>query len=69
VVGDLEQLLASHKVLTGPRSDMSGVGGVASVVQETSTERQTIALVRTDGRILDPGFTQEDVGLEDLVLA
>jgi len=69
VVGDIDQLLRMHKVLTGPPRNVAGIGGVASVVQETKTERQTIALVRTEGPILDPGLTQESVGLEDLVLA
>jgi len=69
VVGDIDQLLRMHKILTGPPRNVVGIGGVASVVQETKTERQTIALVRTAGPILDPGLTQESVGLEDLVLA
>ena len=69
VVGDIDQLLRMHKILTGPPRNVVGIGGVASVVQETKTERQTIALVRTEGPILDPGLTQESVGLEDLVLA
>jgi len=69
VVGEIDQLLRTHKVLTGLPKDMAAVGGVASVVQETTTERQTMALVRTDGPVLDPGLTQESVGLEDLVLA
>jgi len=69
VVGEIDQLLRTHKVLTGLPKDIAAVGGVASVVQETTTERQTMALVRTDGPVLDPGLTQESVGLEDLVLA
>ena len=43
VVGDIDQLLRMHKILTGPPRNVVGIGGVASVVQETKTERQTIA--------------------------
>ena len=67
VAGDIERLLAEHKLLVGPRR--AQVHGVAAVVEERSTERQTIALVRVDGAIADPAWTVQDVTLEDIVLA
>jgi ABC-2 type transport system ATP-binding protein len=39
------------------------------VIESSHTERQSTLLVRTDDPILDPSWTVEAVGLEDLVLA
>jgi len=70
VSGDIDQLLASHRVLTGPRRDVpAGVAGVAAVVQQAHTERQSTLLVRTSGPILDPAWSVAETGLEELVLA
>ena len=70
VAGDIDQLLAAHRVLVGPRRDGDGrIAGVAAVVQEDHTDRQSTLLVRTDGPILDPAWEVHEVGLEDLVLA
>jgi ABC-2 type transport system ATP-binding protein len=69
LAGDIEELLAAHRVLTGPRRDVAaGAGGVAAVVQQAHTERQSTLLVRTDGPILDPAWSVAEVGLEELVL-
>jgi ABC-2 type transport system ATP-binding protein len=71
VVGEIGALLGSHRVLVGPHCDSGepDVAGVASIVERTDSERQTSLLVRTNGPILDPGWTSEPVTLEDLVLA
>ena len=69
VVGDTDELLRTHHVLVGPRRADRSVGGVGSVIQETHTERQTTLLVRTQGPILDPDWSVQEVGLEELVLA
>jgi ABC-2 type transport system ATP-binding protein len=69
LVGGIEELLATHRVLTGPRRDVAaGAGGVAAVVQQAHTERQSTLLVRTDGPVLDPAWSVAEVGLEELVL-
>ena len=39
------------------------------MVKHSHADKQTTLLVRTDGPILDPAWTVEDVSLEDLVLA
>jgi len=69
VLGDTEHLLATHRTLIGPRRDPAAVAGVAGVVRESHTERQSTALVRTTGRVLDPAWTVHEVTLEELVLA
>ena len=70
VLGDVDDLLAEHKLLTGPRRDDAGtIAGVGTVVRASHTDRQTSLLVRADGPILDPAWTVTDLSLEDLVLA
>jgi ABC-2 type transport system ATP-binding protein len=69
VVGDVAELLGSHRVLTGPRREVTDVTGVATIVHQDTTERQTTLFVRTDGPIVDPAWTIHEVGLEELVLA
>jgi ABC-2 type transport system ATP-binding protein len=69
LAGDVEELLASHHRLVGARRDTRTIPSDQDVIEESHTERQTSLLVRTDGPILDPAWTVEPVGLEDMVLA
>jgi ABC-2 type transport system ATP-binding protein len=68
VLGDVEELLGSHRILTGPRTEREEVGG-ATVVSSRHVERQSTMFVRTAGPIADPAWTAQPVSLEDLVLA
>ena len=67
--GPVDELLASHRVLTGPRRDTRSLPSGQHLVQESHTDRQTTLLVRTTEPILDPRWTVADIGLEELVLA
>jgi ABC-2 type transport system ATP-binding protein len=69
LAGPLDELLASHYRLVGPRRDPGTLPGNQAVIEASHTERQSTFLIRTDAPILDPSFTVEAVGLEDLVLA
>jgi len=69
LAGDVEDLLAAHHLLTGPRRDPRRLPASQQVVQASHTERQTTLLVRTEEPILDPAWIASAVGLEDLVLA
>ena len=69
VAGDVEELLASHHRLTGPRRDLAQLPSDQEVIEASHTDRQTTLLIRTSAPILDPAWTVEQVGLEDLVLA
>lgn len=69
VAGDVEELLASHHRLTGPRRDPAYVPSDHEVIEASHTDRQTTLLVRSAGLILDPAWTVDQIGLEDLVLA
>jgi ABC-2 type transport system ATP-binding protein len=66
--GDIEDLLAEHQILTGPRKDTTAIERSHRVVQVTRTPRQTTLLVRLNGPVIDPAFEASDVSLEELVL-
>jgi ABC-2 type transport system ATP-binding protein len=66
--GDIENLLAEHQVLVGPRKDTAAIERDHTVVQTERTSRQTTMLVRLNGPLADPEWEAEDVNLEDLVL-
>jgi len=67
--GDIEELLAEHQMLVGPRKDTSAIERDHRVVQVTRTPRQVTMLVRRCGPVSDPAFQASDVSLEELVLA
>ncbi|WP_412543393.1 ABC transporter ATP-binding protein [Longispora sp. K20-0274] len=67
VAGDVEELLATHQLLAGPRTDTPPAG--VRVVSASHTDRQTTLLVRADTPFHDPAWTVSQVSLEDIVLA
>ena len=69
LAGDVEELLATHHLLTGPFHDRDRLPADWQVIHESHTPRQSTLLVHTDQPILDPSWTVDPVGLEDLVLA
>jgi ABC-2 type transport system ATP-binding protein len=69
VAGPVEDLLASHHVLTGARRDPASLPAGLEVISASHTDRQTTLLVHTTGKILDPAWTVSEVTLEDLALA
>jgi len=69
VAGPVDELLAAHHLLTGPRRDPDTLPDSVQVVSASHTDVQTTLLVRTAGKILDPAWSVSEVGLEDLVLA
>ncbi|HXP20513.1 MAG TPA: ABC transporter ATP-binding protein [Streptosporangiaceae bacterium] len=69
VSGGVDELLASHYQLTGARRDPADLPGDWQVISESHTDRQSTLLVRTATPVVDPGWTVDQIGLEDLVLA
>jgi ABC-2 type transport system ATP-binding protein len=69
VAGEMEDLLASHHRLTGPRRDPGTLPGDQEVIEANHTDRQSTLIVRTEQPILDPTWTVAQISLEDLVLA
>jgi ABC-2 type transport system ATP-binding protein len=67
--GDVEELLESHRLLTGPRRPLGAIRGVRDVIRERHSGRQLTLLVTTDGPIVDPSWTVTPVSLEELLLA
>ena len=69
VAGPVEDLLATHHLLSGPRRDPATLPDGLTVISASHTDVQTTLLVRSSGPVLDPAWTVSEVGLEDLVLA
>jgi ABC-2 type transport system ATP-binding protein len=69
LAGEVDELLASHHRLIGPRHDVDALPRDQHVIEESHTDRQSTLLVRSDGPILDPSWAVEQLDLEDLVLA
>ena len=69
LVGPIDEVVASHRLLTGPRSDSAAVARVHEVIRESHTERQTTLLVRANGHVYDSCWELHEVDLEEIVLA
>jgi ABC-2 type transport system ATP-binding protein len=69
LAGDVDGLLATHRLLTGPRCDMAGLPAGWQVISASHTDRQSSLLIRSSDPVDDAGWTVAEVGVEDLVLA
>jgi len=69
LAGEVDDLLATHRRLTGPRRDPATLPASQHVIEASHTDRQSTLLVHTDEPVHDPAWTVEEVNLEDLVLA
>ncbi|EHN10559.1 putative ABC transporter ATP-binding protein [Patulibacter medicamentivorans] len=69
LVGPIDEIAASHRLLVGPPGDEQAVARVHQVVHARHTPRQTTLLVRANGHVYDARWQIEDVALEDVVLA
>src|SRR3954467_5851751 len=69
LAGPIDELVAAHRLLTGPRSDPATVARVHQVIRESHTERQTTLLVRANGHVYDACWEIHPVDLEEIVLA
>ena len=69
VAGEVDELLATHRRLIGPRRDPKALAADLQVIEESHTDVQSTLVVRCDGPVHDPAWTVEELSLEDLVLA
>jgi len=69
VAGPVDELLATHHLLSGPRRDPASLPDGLEVISASHTDVQTTLLIRSSGPVLDPVWAVSEVGLEDLVLA
>ena len=69
LAGEVDDLLATHHRLTGPRRDPATLPAGQQVIEASHTDRQSTMIVRTSEPIHDPAWTVEQLSMEDLVLA
>jgi ABC-2 type transport system ATP-binding protein len=65
----IDNVVSSHRILTGPRNDPDAVARVHAVIRARHTERQTQLLVRANGHVYDACWELHEVDLEEIVLA
>jgi ABC-2 type transport system ATP-binding protein len=70
LAGEVDDLLSTHRMLTGPAAD-AGRHAELTVVHQRRAEAQAHLLVRTSGPAdaVPPGWEAHPVGLEELVLS
>ena len=69
IAGEVSDLLAAHRRLSGPRRDPGTLPAGQHVIEESHTDKQSTFLVRTDGPVHDPAWTVTPVSMEELVIA
>jgi ABC-2 type transport system ATP-binding protein len=69
LTGDVDDLLASHRRLTGPRRRAGTMPANQSAIETSHTDKQTTLLVRSDEPVLDPAWVVSPVTVDDIVLA
>ncbi len=69
VSGEVEELLATHHRLIGPRRDPDSLPGNQKVIEASHTDRASTLVIRSADPVLDPAWTVEKITLDDLVLA
>ncbi|OLF05100.1 ABC transporter ATP-binding protein [Actinophytocola xinjiangensis] len=68
LTGEVENLLAVHHRLSGPRRDVDDLPDGQRIVSARHTDRQTTLCVRSENALFDPLWTVGELTLEDLVL-
>jgi ABC-2 type transport system ATP-binding protein len=69
IAGEIDELLASHRRLIGPRHDLDRLPADQTVIEAQHTDRQSTLVVHCPEPVLDPSWRVERLDLEDLVLA
>jgi ABC-2 type transport system ATP-binding protein len=69
IADDLEHVLASHRLLVGPRRETTTLPRSVVLVSSANTERQSSWLVRTERQITDPTLDVMEPTLQEIVLA
>jgi ABC-2 type transport system ATP-binding protein len=68
LAGDVEDLLATHLMLSGPRDRVDAIKAAHTIVQADYAQRQASLLIRAHGPIHDPSWTARSATVEELVL-
>lgn len=67
--GNVDELLTSHRLLTGAGRPLGRIPGVDEVVRKRSSGRQMTLLARLSAPVVDPSWSVDEIGLEELLLA
>jgi ABC-2 type transport system ATP-binding protein len=69
LVGPIDEIVSTHRLLVGPRTEPASVARAHDVIRESHTERQTSLLVHANGHVYDSRWQLHEVDLEEIVLA
>jgi ABC-2 type transport system ATP-binding protein len=69
LAAELDDVLASHRLLTAPRRDTTVIERDHTVLRIERTHRQVSLWVRLAGPLHDPNWQVEELGLEEIMLA
>jgi ABC-2 type transport system ATP-binding protein len=69
VAQDIDELLATHRILIGAQGAAASSGSVGTVIRSRQTDRQTTLLVSGSSPMLDPRWDVRQPTLEEVVLA
>lgn len=69
LAGPVEEILAAHRLLTGPRGETRTVAGMHDVIRESHSERQATLVVRATAHAYDARWQLHELDLEEIVLA
>jgi ABC-2 type transport system ATP-binding protein len=66
--GNVEELLGSHRLLTGSRRPLGRIAGVGEIVRQSHSGRQMTLLARLSAPVVDPSWSVDEISLEELLL-
>jgi ABC-2 type transport system ATP-binding protein len=66
--GNVEELLASHRLLTGSRRPLGRIAGVSEIVRQSHSGRQMTMLARLSAPVVDTSWSVDEIMLEELLL-
>jgi ABC-2 type transport system ATP-binding protein len=69
LAGDLDELVAGHRLVIGPAEAADACRHLHDVVSETRIGRQATLLVRVNGQIFSPSWQVREPSLEEIILA
>ena len=69
LTGGIDELVASHRMLVGPKRPLERVERSVHPIKVTVTTNQLRIVARLDGPVLDPSWEVTQMGLEDIILA
>ena len=69
IAGPIDHIKATHRVLSGPRTDAAAIGRLYEIVEERHTDRQSTFIVHSPNQVFDAKWQVDEPSLEEVVLA